>query len=304
MSTSLNGHHAPDPPAALRLTWFGQSVISDWTNPIATTVRATMRALQNAGHQVVFLEPRNSEPLVSALAARGSAMYRDFLRFFPDLHYRTYDMPRRAERDVWLSREAALVDAVIIQSDAPAEIFEWLERVPDSPMVRVLIALDASVERLDLFDLVLSPASVGVGERFEPAVLEGPPVEDPRAGTIVAAYSEFDPAALAGIAADIVAVGAAADVLPFVSEAALSERYQSTEKVIVVDGDQSPFAAARAMLPVAAGAETVRLDEAGTPIPVETFVDASKQAATLAQMIRDARARIRIERAPGAPRES
>lgn len=151
---------------SLRLLWFGQSVISDWNNPIAATVRVTMRALQNAGHMVTFLEPRNSPPFVAALAARGWAPYREFQAQFHDLHYRTYDMPRRAERDVWLSREAALVDAVIVQSDAPVEIFEWLERLDDAPMLRVLIKLTPEFPVLDAFDIVLAPDSAVDDYRF------------------------------------------------------------------------------------------------------------------------------------------
>jgi hypothetical protein len=151
---------------SLRIIWFGQSVISDWNNPIATTVRATMRALQNAGHMVTFLEPRNSVPFVSALSALGWAPYRDFQAQFPDLHYRTYDMPRRAERDVWLSREAALVDAVIVQSDAPVEIFEWLERLDDAPMLRVLIKLAPEFPVPETFDVVLTPDSAVDDYRF------------------------------------------------------------------------------------------------------------------------------------------
>ncbi|CAN5406560.1 hypothetical protein BH09CHL1_BH09CHL1_24090 [soil metagenome] len=151
----------------LRIIWFGQSVISDWNNPIATTVRATMRELQEAGHMVTFLEPRNSVPFVSALSARGWAPYRDFQAQFPDLHYRTYDMPRRAERDVWLSREAALVDAVLVQSDAPIEILEWLGRLDDAPMLRVLIKLDPDFPVPDSFDVVLTPDSVVDEFRFD-----------------------------------------------------------------------------------------------------------------------------------------
>lgn len=268
-----------------------------------------MEALRLAGHTVLFLEPRNSEPLVAALAARGSAIYRDFQRVFPDLHYRTYDMPRRAERDVWLSREAALVDAVIVQSDAPAEIFEWLDRVTDAPMTKVLIALDDTAGYLDLFDLVLSPATVGIGERFEPAVL---PVvleaSKPRGQSIAAVYSECDPTTLATLpeigGAELLATGSGApENLPFVSEAALSERYRRAAKVIVVDTDPSPFAAARGMLPVAAGAETLLMSPNRTFVPTAAFVDAREQAATFVRLIRDARARRRAEQFPGPSSE-
>jgi hypothetical protein len=310
MNPSLNGHHPADTPAALRLVWFGQSVISDWNNPIATTVRATMRALHQTGHTVTFLEPRNNQPLVSALAARGSSMYRDFQRLFPDLHYRTYDMPRRAERDVWLSREAALVDAVIIQSDAPVEVFEWLERLPEAPMTRVLIALDEAAQPLDLFDLVLSPATVGIGERFEPAVLpEAQHTAEPRDGIVVTVYSDVEPAFLeslvAGERAEVFATGAGAPHdLPFVSEVAIAERYATAEKVLVVDVDTAPFAAARTMLPVAAGAETVRVNGPGLLEPVNTFVDAREQSANLVHLIRDVRMRRQAERASGQLPES
>jgi hypothetical protein len=309
MNISLNGYHATDPAAPLRLVWFGRSVISDWNNPVATTVRATMEALRLSGHSVLFLEPRNNEPLVSALAARGSAMYRDFQRVYPSLRYRTYDMPRRAERDVWLSREAALVDAVIVQSDAPAEVFEWLGRIRDSPMVRVQIALDESAGHFDLFDVVLSPAGVGVGERFEPAVLPGDPSGGDRTSAIVAVYSDVDSARLRGLpgfeAAEIVASGAGApENLPFVSEAALSERYKQVARALVVDADRSAFAAARSMLPAANNVETLRFSADSTVEPVEAVVDAREQSARLVELIHDVQERNRLERSPQSSHDS
>jgi hypothetical protein len=282
MTYELNGT-LPGPP--LRLTWFGASVISDWNNPIATTVRATMRALLQDGHQVVFLEPRNSPPFVEALAARGWAPYRDFQTHFADLRYRTYDMPRRSERDVWLSREAALVDAVIVQSDAPDGVFEWLDRVPDAPMLRVLLPIDGAKPPIDAFDLSLSP------EQFGPAVNVAPADESAdRSGTLVVVYSGSDLGALEREADRIVASGAGAPAgLDFVSEAALPDYYRDFARIVVVDDDDSPFAAARAMLAATSGAETWRLQR-GTLRHIDRVTDAAVQSDALAHLIAASRA--------------
>lgn len=277
MTHELNGTLASPP---LRLTWFGASVISDWNNPIATTVRATMRALSQAGHQVVFLEPRNSRPFVEALAARGWAPYRDFQAHFADLRYRTYDMPRRSERDVWLSREAALVDAVIVQSDAPDGIFEWLERVPDAPMLRIFLPIDGAQPPVDAFDLVLSP------EQFGPAV-EIAPIDEfnNRSGTLVTMYSVGDLGALEREANQIVASGPDTPAgLWFIPEASLPEFYRDFERIVVVDDDDSRFAAARAMLAAASGAETWRLQR-GTLRHIDRVIDAVVQSDALARLI-------------------
>lgn len=284
MTHEMNGT-LPSPP--LRLTWFGASVISDWDNPIATTVRATMRALTRAGHQVTFLEPRNSAPFVAALAARGWAPYRDFQRYFGDLHYRTYDMPRRSERDVWLSREAALVDAVIVQSDSPEGIFEWLQRVPDAPMLRVFLPVAGEAPPIDEFDLVLE------SDLFGPAVNFSEQADSlERSGTLVAMYSNGDLGALEREATEIVAVGAGAPAeLRFISEAAIADAYRAYQRVVVVDDDTSECSRARAMLAVAAGAETWQLRSDGTLRHIDRAVDAAGQAQALARTIAGSRER-------------
>src|SRR6476646_11522919 len=90
----LHGLAASSEPQLIRIVWFGESVVSDWNNPVATTTRAVMRALGRSGHDVVFHERRNNAPMLGAMKARGSAMYRAFQSVYPDVRYRTYDLPR------------------------------------------------------------------------------------------------------------------------------------------------------------------------------------------------------------------
>jgi hypothetical protein len=188
-------------------------------------------------------------------------------------------------------------------------VFEWLSRIDDAPMIRVQIALDESAGHFDLFDFVLSPAAVGLGERFEPAVLPGVEDNAERTGSIIAVYSNVASEQLQGIsgfaAAEIVGCGAGApDHLPWVSEVTLSERYRQVTRALVVDADKSPFAAARLMLPSANNAEALEFSVDGTVRPVERFVDAAEQSARLAELIRDARERHRTERSPRSSHDS
>ena len=126
---SLNGVSSLPNAQPIRIVWFGESVVSDWNNPAATTTRAVMRALGQAGHDVIFHEQRNNAPMLDAMKERGSAMYRAFRSVYPDIRYRTYDLPRTSpERTVWLARETAIAEAMIVQDSAPDEVIDWLNR--------------------------------------------------------------------------------------------------------------------------------------------------------------------------------
>jgi DNA-binding IclR family transcriptional regulator len=64
------------PLRALRFAIFGTSLVSDYGNPLATTVRAIMRALMARGHEVTFLEERRNQPTLALLRDRGAAPMR------------------------------------------------------------------------------------------------------------------------------------------------------------------------------------------------------------------------------------
>lgn len=138
--SSLSGRSRP-----LRFVFFGRSIVSDWENPTAHASRALLRALNELGHETRFLEQRGNQPTVDLLRAKGAGPLRDFNEQFPDIVYRTYELPKGLERTVWLAREVGDVDSAVALDDAPAEVLAELARVPLPRLVRV-IALTTTVE--------------------------------------------------------------------------------------------------------------------------------------------------------------
>src|SRR5262245_56829189 len=96
METHLNVNRDRDQEASqrpLRIVFFGRSIVSDWENPPAATSRALLRALNELGHETRFLEQRSNQPTIDLLRARGSRPLREFAADFPDIVYRTYELP-------------------------------------------------------------------------------------------------------------------------------------------------------------------------------------------------------------------
>ena len=165
-----------------RLMAFGESIRSDMDNPLATSWRAIMRALTRAGHEVVFIEPRRSDSLTHLLRHRGSAPLRRFAEVYPDLQYRTLDLPRGRELSLWLARELALLDAVVVLDNASEETRSLIAAYDEPRLVRFLSSVSGepvtgSGDRLDLdFDPAIDiqgtdPGPIGTPERPRLAVL-------------------------------------------------------------------------------------------------------------------------------------
>lgn len=294
-SVPERGMAEPVAVASMRIVWFGASVVADWDNPSATTTRAVMRALGERGHRVVFLESRNNAPTVGLLKARGSEALRAFARAYPDLHYRTYDLPRGGiESQVWFGREAAIAEAVIVQDVAPEVVRAAFGSFASTHLVKIhqQTLPDAHDPAGETADLRLSPEPDDAALAFGPAVLAP---EDlglvERSGTLVVDYGGgelSDAMRVAGDEAEAVAAGAGGSAaLPFVPEAALLARYPRLARVFVVDDDESPYALARALLPAAAGARVARF---GAQLEAEIVgfapaFDAREQAVLLEQEI-------------------
>jgi hypothetical protein len=283
----LNGLAASPNPQPIRIIWFGESVVSDWNNPVATTTRAVMRALGRSGHDVVFHERRNNAPMLEAMNARGSAMYRAFQTAYPDIQYRTYDLPKRnSERTVWMARETAIAEAVIVQDSAPDEVLQWLDRFSSAKIVTVYQR--TSTERKapePRTDLVLSPMLDDDACYFGPAVLAEPRITaSPRGEALTVAYCELNDRV-----SNAVSTGPGNPHLDFLPEALLASRYSTCERVTIVDDDPSPYAIARAYLPLANGVPSVTY---GTSTQkgkiVDGFNDAQEQAFMLVNAIHDA----------------
>ncbi len=260
-----------NPARTLRFAIFGTSVVSDYGNPLATTVRAIMRALMARGHEVTFLEERRNQPTLALLRDRGAAPLRAFATHAPDLRYRTYQLPAGAELTLWLSRELATVDAVILLEGTPPPICALLSGRPARHLVRIS-HMTAQGTLLPDPDLVIAPVGSS-SERsvlpFGPAVL---PVPDPaanRAGMLLVSYDDDHAAvyARAALSQETVPLTLAATGLahppnwPFVPEVELQAHYRASRLAVVTGAGASPHAAARALLPLAAGCPVIVVGE-------------------------------------------
>lgn len=257
---------SPSPPTIavrpLRFVWFGESIVSDLGNPAATTSRALLRALGRLGHHAVFLEERGNRPTTELLRTHGAAPLRAFNREFPDIAYRTYDLPAGRERFVWLGRELSVADVVIVQDTTPASVIDVIRQGTAPHVVRVVQLTTERVPPVDA-DLVVAPIGSDAGQPLGPAIWTGNPTHPPpKNGVIVVAYGDLPLATalaerLAPLAPALVSAGP--PVTPgirYVPEADLRARYADYAVAIVVGAGGQPLAAARALLPVSAGCVT------------------------------------------------
>lgn len=120
-----------------RLLVFGESIRSDFGNPLASSWRALLVALTRAGHDITFVEPRRSDSLASLLRHRGARPLRQFSERYPEIQYRTLELPRGRELDLWLARELALVDAVIVLDNALPQVLDLVGRYDEPRLVRI-----------------------------------------------------------------------------------------------------------------------------------------------------------------------
>lgn len=260
----------------LRLTVFGASIVSDWDNPAATTLRALLGALVAAGHDVTFLERRGNRPTVDLLRARGSGALRAFATRYSRLRYRTYEEPTGTERTVWLGREVATSDAVLVLDDAPVDVVEEIAGFASPSLVRLLgHSGNRPADLVGHFDHVLTPL---VGTNDDSTLTFGPAVEisevaaaETRDGFAIVAYGNAVVAnALADELADwepeLISPGNVAEKRwTYVPEVELDHRYRRLRRALVLAADSSPLAVARLLLPIAQGCALVGVAVEGEP---------------------------------------
>ena len=109
---------------APRFVFLGDSIVSDWRNPLATTTRAVLRALGDLGFEATYLEPRRNSATVGLLSQRGAWPVQQFNSLRADLQYRTVDLPGRHEVSVWIGQFAATTGMIVALEGTP----EMVER--------------------------------------------------------------------------------------------------------------------------------------------------------------------------------
>jgi hypothetical protein len=260
-SVGMNGAD----PRPLRLVIFGESIVSDWGNPAATSWRALLRVLTAAGHDAFFLERRKNDAVVDLLRARGGDAMRAFGRAYPDVLNRTYDLPRGMERSIWFGREVATADAAIVLDDAPAEIFEEIVAYDTPRLVKVLARTEKATPvpiGEDRFDLIL-------GEGILPAVQVRAglsPAE--RSAVLVVAYHDEALAnrvaeRLASLHPELITPGRLPEPWRYVPEVQMPALYHTAKVTVVVGGPRETGIAVRALLPAASGSPTIEVMPAG-----------------------------------------
>jgi hypothetical protein len=250
---------------APRFVFLGESIVSDWRNPLATTARAVLSALGELGFEATFLEPRRNRATVGLLHQRGSGPVRAFNAMWTDLQYRTVDLPARHEVGPWSGQFAATSGVVVVLEGMPEMIERGVAEF-DGEGVDVLVErpeLEGDWGRTVLHRVGRQEEAIG----FRPAVLPRK-WEAPRSGMVLVAYDDaelaLEVAERLPEARRIVSGSADLPDWEFVPEIELPPVYGAAERVLVVDDGDRPVAPARVWLPRANGAAAWGVARAGT----------------------------------------
>ncbi|CAN5898119.1 hypothetical protein BH24CHL4_BH24CHL4_23120 [soil metagenome] len=258
---SVPGERPADEEPALRLVFFGLSIVSDWENAAATSHRALLRALAERGHQVVFLEERRNAPTVGLLKQRGAAPHKAFDRNYPDVPYRTYELPPQREMDVWLGREASTADAIVAFSGTPVPCFEGLLRLEAGHTLR-LMERPAPETGTDHVTEMYVPSSQMTVMPYAP-VVSSREVEpaDRDIEMLIVAYDDRELAiGAATVLPGATLLNCGSAMVPdsaFVPEVELPDWYWRARVTVVIDNQGPIENPVRALLPMACGSASV-----------------------------------------------
>jgi hypothetical protein len=252
----------------LRFVVFGESIVSDWNNPVATSARAILSAIAHNGHEVTFLEQRGNPALAGMLAHRGSCGYRAFTDRYPEIQFRTYDLARGWERTVWFGREIATADAIVALPGIPRVLLPEIAALDSQRIIRLV---DESLG-IEQTDLTLVRAGNDVSDSavvFGPAVRQTTTELTPRSNRpLVVAYGDFDDAESARERLnpfDPVLIQTGEAELPgwqYVPEVELPDWYGHSLVAVITGEGSSPWGTARHALALASGCHTCAADSA------------------------------------------
>lgn len=152
--------------AALRVTFFVNSIIGYVENPAALYTRALANGLAVLGSDVRVVEERQNDAFTRTLRATGSAASRHVYERFPLLQYSTYEPRTGASLLEWLTREVSLIDTAVAVQGVDGELARWIANITRAGLTRAFLIWDPvaiTAERmaeleLDKYDVILSPA--------------------------------------------------------------------------------------------------------------------------------------------------
>jgi hypothetical protein len=265
----------------LRFVLYSPSIVSEFGNPQATTVRALAAALIDQGHDVAHNELRNNEHVVTLLEARGAEPLRRFNAIYPLLRYGYFEPSAGNLRRVRFSREIGTADAVIAFPDTEEGMMQEVVELDSSRTVGIHpqseVVLDGPL--LDLFDPAVLPEQ-GASERV---------------GTIAVAYDT--PFESGSVDRTVVAGAASLPNADPVAEIDLPLIYRTVQAVRMSEADTAGLALARALLPVAYGAVTELIDAGGAVLRRIDSVDDRHNARLRAARLAETVQRLLLDRA-------
>ncbi|HEY6578643.1 MAG TPA: glycosyltransferase [Rhizomicrobium sp.] len=108
----------------MKIVWFVHALASCWNNGNAHFLRGLGVALQEMGHEVRFLEPRDGWSETNLVRDHGNRALDSFRAAFPDLRTTKYDA---ANVDLWQATEGA--DLVVVHEWNPPALVNALGRM-------------------------------------------------------------------------------------------------------------------------------------------------------------------------------
>jgi hypothetical protein len=125
--------------------FFPRSVISDHENPSAHLYRAMARKVASLDDEARFYEERANPWLRNMLVQQGASAFRTFQDRYPEVSYITYEPRSGHQLAEWLSLALATVDIVVVDSEAPRTIVQWIGELTRPQLHTFLLDPDGSL---------------------------------------------------------------------------------------------------------------------------------------------------------------
>jgi hypothetical protein len=137
------------PQPRRRWAFFPRSVISDHENPSAHLYRAMARYIAQLDDEARFYEERANPWLRNMLTHQGADAFRTFPERHPEVSYVTYEPRTGHQLAEWLSLALATVDIVVVDTEAPPTIVQWIGELTRPQLHTFLFDSDGALPTLN-----------------------------------------------------------------------------------------------------------------------------------------------------------